>query len=165
MTRGRFKNYNSLLYTLVGMLWGTNSLNKTRYHIGWRNPLLNHSFYFIWRTFFALFIGKTNDWAGVLLYYYNRFGQSTLVTFFLSEGHAWCIYRELRLSMLWGNEKKTSNLTLLWQFFYSCQHLLRSNFLIDRKLYQNKSWFYKQSTYVMNLENVERPLRYIKKNL
>lgn len=114
MTRGRFKNYNSLLYTLVEMLWGTNSLNKTRYHIGWRNPLLNHSFYFLTNVFClckTLFIGKTNDWAGVLLYYYNRFGQSSLVTFFLSEGHAWCIYRELRLSMLWGNEKKTSNLT------------------------------------------------------
>lgn len=54
--------------------------------------------------------------------------------------------------------------TYCGNFFYSCQHLLRSNFLIDRKLYQNKAWFYKQSTYVMNMENVERPLRYIKKN-
>lgn len=61
-----------------------------------------------------------------------------------------------------GQRNKDLQLTQTVAIFYSCQHLLRSNFLIDRKLYQNKAWFYKQSTYVMNLENVERPLRYIK---
>lgn len=115
MTRGRFKNYNSLSYRLLWLECCEVPIAWTKHVIiGWRNAFSNHLFYFIWRTpslCKTLFIGKTNDWAGMLLYYYNRFGQSTLVIFFQPEGHVCCIHSELRLSMLWGNETKTSNLT------------------------------------------------------